>query len=586
MTDDAHEIGPFRLSPDCLSRLDANETEVRICDFIKHVGNAARADGTGAADLLQFRDRNGTLRERTFLHQDSALSPGTAFLKDLLDTSFAVPAQKQSREYLLEYLGLCRAAPASNILLVQRMGHNEGYFVLGDEVISAANSPPPVRLIGPLKDHAGKFGQAGSLQQYQDKVLKRCARSSTLMCGVAAAALAPLMKWLGMESGGLNLVGSHGMGKTTALWVVGSIYGGGAANPYVVPFHMTDNAPETLGLVHCDLPLVLDELDALEADPVKAGGRLKAIVHRLSVGQTKATSHRAPKAHGEVPETFCILFLTSSEHRLSAFMREGGSKLTGGQAVRLSDLPVDAGKGLKIFESVPSSNGTPLTADEYLVWVNRACRKYYGVAGRAYLRRLLKDHAEDCKKLHSEVRRDMEKFEREVASHPHVDHRIRRRFAALYAAGQLLVKYDIVPKECDRFMEAISTCYRAAIGQLPKAPPSKGEVFEDLFRFWKENRRKFLDTSAEFDEAEYEEAFGLVSGVGDDKRVFVKASLVRSGNSLETFELGKRHLVEAGVLRNKGQASQKRVPGISKRREYFYGINLANLKSMHKEMTR
>ena len=348
------QIGPFKRTSHGVSRLDANEAEVQICGFIEHVGNAARADGTGAADLLRFRDRNGTLRERTFLHQNSALSPGTAFLKDLLDASFAVPAEKQLRDYLLEYLGLCRAAPASNILLVQKMGHNEGCFALGDEVISPGKAPP-VRLSGPLKDHAPKFGQAGSLQEYQGKVLKRCARSPTLMCGIAAAALAPLMKWLGMESGGLNLVGSHGMGKTTALWVVGSIYGGGAANPYVVPFHMTDNAPGTLGLVHSDLPLVLDELDALEADPVKAGGRLKAIVHRLSAGQTKATSHRAPKAHGEVPETFCILFLTSSEHRLSAFMREGGSKLTGGQAARLTDLPVDAGKGLKIFESVPSS---------------------------------------------------------------------------------------------------------------------------------------------------------------------------------------------------------------------------------------
>ena len=59
----------------------------------------------------------------------------------------------------------------------------------------------------------------------------------------------------------------------------------------------------------------------------------------------------------------------------------------------------------------------PLTADEYLVWLNQACRRYYGVAGRAYLRRLLKDHAEDFKKLLSAIRGDMEKFERDVALH-------------------------------------------------------------------------------------------------------------------------------------------------------------------------
>ena len=178
----------------------------------------------------------------------------------------------------------------------------------------------------------------------------------------------------------------------------------------------------------------------------------------------------------------------------------------------------------------------------------------------------------------------MEKFEREVASHPHVDHRIRRRFAALYAAGQLLVRYDIVPKECDRFMEAISTCYGAAIGLLPKAPPSPVEVIQGVFKFYKENRARFPDNSTQFDEKLYCKSFGMVSGEGTEKRIFVKPSMLRKIQVMERFEVGKRHLVEAEVLRNKGKAIQRRVRGITGRREYFYSIDLAKLRSMHKEI--
>jgi len=112
------------------------------------------------------------------------------------------------------------------------------------------------------------------------------------MTGIALALLAPLARILSLENGGLNFVGEAGMGKTTILRVAGSFYGGGPV-PYFMPWLMTDNAPETLGLAFCDLPLLLDELDALETGSSKAGSRLKTIVHRLAIGLGKARSHRA-----------------------------------------------------------------------------------------------------------------------------------------------------------------------------------------------------------------------------------------------------------------------------------------------------
>src|SRR5271154_4356620 len=130
------------------------------------------------------------------------------------------------------------------------------------------------------------------------------------MTGIALALLAPLARILSLENGGLNFIGKAGIGKTTILRVAGSFYGGGPV-PYYMSWLMTDNAPETLGLGFCDLPLLLDELDALEPDSSKAGGRLKTIVHRLAIGQGKARSHRAP-ADDSTQTDFHVLYGSTS----------------------------------------------------------------------------------------------------------------------------------------------------------------------------------------------------------------------------------------------------------------------------------
>ena len=231
--------------------------------------------------------------------------------------------------------------------------------------------------------------------------------------------------------------------------------------PYYVSWNITDNAPETLGYAHCDLPLFLDDIDAFEADSERAGDRLKAVVHRLASGLRKATSHRAPNDDSKLTD-FHVIFGSNAEFRLVHFM---GRKLTGGIAARLPDLPADAGKGFGIFESSPRSSKTGRTVevDKYLQVLNQACVTCYGVAGRAYLRRLVDELANDRNTLKAFLRKEMKRFETEVANDAQVDPRIRRRYAGLYAAGQLGLHYEILHPECDWFVDAIASCYRAAI---------------------------------------------------------------------------------------------------------------------------
>jgi hypothetical protein len=421
--------GNFVVRQDSLFKIAGAGTEISISDPIWHLGNAVRVDGSGASDVVEFLDRNGALQQAIIPHADAVNHPGKVF-DTLADRNFAVPELEPGRDQPLRdqitsYLAECRRSPNLTFLLAHRMGWHGSSFVIGNDVISTAASQA-VKLTGPISQYAEKFGKGGSLVDYQSSVLRRASYSSRLMAGIALALLAPLARILSLENGGLNFIGTAGVGKTTILRVAGSFYGGDP-KPYFVPWNMTDNAPATLGLAFCDLPLLLDELDTLEPDSTKAGGRLKTIVHRLAIGQGKARSHHA-STDDSMSTDFHVIYGSTSEHRLPDFMREGGSKMTGGQAARFVDLPADAGKGFKIFESLPVGHRTrtPVKVDSYLVRLNKACQSYYGVAGRLYLRRLVDELATDRSALEAYLDKEMMTFEDKVANDPQIDHRIRR----------------------------------------------------------------------------------------------------------------------------------------------------------------
>jgi uncharacterized protein (DUF927 family) len=127
--------------------------------------------------------------------------------------------------------------------------------VIGNDVISTDRSKG-IKLDGPISKYAKKFGHGGTLEDYKTKILRRASYSSRLMAGVAMALLAPIKHIMSLENGGLNFVGYKGTGKTTIFRVARSFYGGGPVD-YFVPWDITDNAPATLGLAFCDLPLLL-----------------------------------------------------------------------------------------------------------------------------------------------------------------------------------------------------------------------------------------------------------------------------------------------------------------------------------------
>jgi putative DNA primase/helicase len=136
------------------------------------------------------------------------------------------------------------------------------------------------------------------------------------------------------------------------------------------------------------------------------------------------------------PLTWKLLFLSSGEVGLAAHMEQAGKTVKTGQEIRLAEIPADTGKHGLFEELHEFANGSTF-ADT----LSKNAQKYYGIAGREFLKRLTQD-IEGAKEF---IKKAMCEFL--VAAIPEGAsgqiHRVAGRFALVAAAGELAIYYNI-----------------------------------------------------------------------------------------------------------------------------------------------
>jgi putative DNA primase/helicase len=119
-----------------------------------------------------------------------------------------------------------------------------------------------------------------------------------------------------VESGGFHFRGDSSSGKTTALKVAASVYGGAS---YLQRWRTTDNALEAIAAQHCDGLLILDEL--AQVDPKTAG----ECAYMLANEQSKARATRTGTPRARL--SWRLLFLSAGELGLADHMAEGMKRM-------------------------------------------------------------------------------------------------------------------------------------------------------------------------------------------------------------------------------------------------------------------
>jgi uncharacterized protein (DUF927 family) len=145
--------------------------------------------------------------------------------------------------------------------------------------------------------------------------------------------------------------------------------------------------------------------------------------------------------------------LSSGEVSLADKIAEDGRsrRATAGQAVRLIDLPADAGAGLGLFEHLHGAE----SAERFARQIKQASTAHYGTAARAFIKYVVEEP--ECLRHVSEFSRQF------VAAYvdPVADgqvHRVAQRFALIAMAGELAITARILPWEAGIAVEAAGRC--------------------------------------------------------------------------------------------------------------------------------
>ena len=221
------------------------------------------------------------------------------------------------------------------------------------------------------------YEQAGTLEAWRELVAKPCAGNSRLILGICAAFAAPWLTPLDQQSFTLHLRGASSIGKTNAQRVGKSVIGSPQSTH---TWRATASALESVAARHNDNLLCLDEIG--ESEPKDIG----VSTYTLNNGQGKLRQTRNITLREVL--RWRLIILSNGELSLADVMAQNNQRMKAGQAVRVIDIPADAGRGLGLFERLPDgmSNGR-----EFADQLKEATQQQHGTAFRAYLKQLVQD---------------------------------------------------------------------------------------------------------------------------------------------------------------------------------------------------
>ncbi|MDD2729094.1 DUF927 domain-containing protein [Malikia sp.] len=344
---------------------DGNPTKPEfVCSRLDVEALTRDQDGNGWGYLLTFADPQG--RPKQWAMPARMLSgDGGEYRAALLNMGLRIAASPRARNLLTQYIQTRQ--PDENALCTDKTGWHGRAFVLPHETIGDDDERIVFQTDSAMENTIRTRGTAG---QWRDRVAALCAGNTRLAFAVSCAFAGPLLRPAGVESGGFHFRGDSSSGKTTALKLAASVWGGSS---YLQRWRTTDNALEAIAAQHSDLLLILDEL--AQVDPKTAG----ECAYMLANEQSKARATRNGAARPRL--SWRLLFLSAGELGLADHMAEGMKRTRAGQEIRMADIPADAGLGLGAFEWLHDQEGGAAFSSH----ATAQAAAVYGAVGREWL---------------------------------------------------------------------------------------------------------------------------------------------------------------------------------------------------------
>ncbi len=340
------------------------------------------------------------------------------------------------------------ARPTARLRAVGRVGWEGPVFVLPD---ASYGGEPGERIWFQLEGAPveNSYRTAGDLTEWQKRIAAPSAGNTRLVFAICCALTGPLLHLLCEESGGFHFRGGSSIGKSTALRVAASVWGGGGVSGFIRNWRATDNGLEGVAVQHCDTFLALDEMGQVE------GKAAAASAYMLANGQGKSRAAKTGAARRAA--TWRVLFLSTGEISLSDKISEDGhgKKARAGQEVRVLDIPADPGAVFGLYDRLPDG----MDGAAFAGVLNLAASEVYGTPARTFITWL----CADTERAMGAARRVQDSILAELvpADADGQVKRAARRFALVAAAGELATHAGITPWKKGEACRAAAACFNA-----------------------------------------------------------------------------------------------------------------------------
>lgn len=413
-----------------------------VCSPLKVLAATRDANNQNWGLLLCVTDLDG-VKHSWAMPMEMTAGNGEPFRQQLANLGLRLAPGAKMKNLLLQYI--TQTVPKTRARCVARTGWHDGTFVLHDQTYGKLGDEQVI-LQGTFSENPYKLSR--SLQEWKNAVGKLCVGNSRLVFAISAAFGAVMLYPAGAESGGFHLMGNSSIGKTTILLVAASVCGGGGNVGYIRPWRSTDNGIEAIATSFCDTLLCLDEMGQASSAVVAEGAYLVA----NGVGKIRATKTGVNAPINSWRSTFLSTGETALRDKL---LEDPRQKIRGGQAVRILDIPADAGCGLGAFEALHGyENG-----EEFARAISQSATVMYGSPLRAFLEKIT-SNLDANRNRHAQLR------DRFYDTHCPTDadgqvKRALRRFAHVAASGELAAELSILPWKPAEASKAALICFEA-----------------------------------------------------------------------------------------------------------------------------
>lgn len=314
---------------------DDNSSPFWICSPLHIIARTRDEYHQNWGYQLEWKDPDGHLH--TWAMPAELLSGnGEEFCKELLARGLDGIIGPRDRNHLITYIKT--TSTEKRIRCTDIVGWSGEVFVLPNRTIGEPQEPI---LYQSNLNVTNLFREQGTLAGWKE-LSSLCNGNSRLLLAVSVAFASTLLKLSQNENCGFHLMGSSSEGKTTALRLAASVFGG---REYMHRWNATINGLEAIASAHSDTVLILDELGQVDA---KQAGE---IAYMLANGSGKQRANRIGKACNKA--RWRSLFLSSGEIDLAQHMQETGKQARTGQQIRLLSFNSNAEKGHGIYEGSP-----------------------------------------------------------------------------------------------------------------------------------------------------------------------------------------------------------------------------------------